>query len=221
MVIALIPVKSLRRGKSRLAAVLGADERRALVIAMLRKVVKECAAHGSIHAVCVVTADEEIAAMAEALGAGVIAEGEEAGLSAAVLAGLNAAREAGASRVLILPGDLPLLDQHELARIFEASAGGTRSVIVPCGRGDGTNGLLIPSLSDFAPDYGEASFARHFAHLTELGLQPVALRLPGIAVDIDEPDDLALWLERYDEPSARPGEGGASRAHEDASCPCN
>lgn len=221
MVIALIPVKSLRRGKSRLAAVLDERERRALVIAMLRKVVKECAAHGSIHAVCVVTADDEIAAIAEALGAGVIAEGEEAGLSGAVLAGLDAAREAGASRVLILPGDLPLLDQHELERIFEASAGGARSVIVPCGRGDGTNGLLIPSLSDFAPDYGEASFARHFAHLTELGLQPVALRLPGIAVDIDEPDDLALWLERYDEPSARPGEGGASRAHEDALCPCN
>jgi 2-phospho-L-lactate guanylyltransferase len=221
MVIALIPVKSIALGKSRLAAVLGPDERRALVIAMLRKVVKECAAHGSIHAVCVVTADEEIAVIAEALGAGIIAEGEEAGLSRAVLAGLEAAREAGASRVLILPGDLPLLDQHELERIFEASAGGTQSVIVPCGRGEGTNGLLIPSLSDFAPDYGEASFARHFAHLTELGLQPVALRLPGIAVDIDEPDDLALWLERYDETPARPEEGGAPRAHEDARCPCN
>jgi 2-phospho-L-lactate guanylyltransferase len=220
MAIALIPVKSLARGKSRLAAVLDAGERRALVIAMFRKVVMECMAHEPIRAVCVVTADSEITTIAEDLGADVIAEGEEAGLSGAVIAGLEAARKAGATQVLILPGDIPLLDQRELAQIFQASAGGTRSVIVPCRRRDGTNGLLIPSLSGFAPDYGEASFARHFTHLTKLGLRPVALPLPGIAVDIDEPDDLALWRESHHAASTAAGDG-TRFMHEDARCPCN
>jgi 2-phospho-L-lactate guanylyltransferase len=197
MVLALIPVKSLDRSKSRLAGVLDADDRRALVTAMLRKVLRKCTLCGAISGVFIVTADRRIAAIAQGSGAAVIQEPASTGLNSAVDVGLEAARSKGHRQVLVLPADIPFLDQSELARIVDVSADGQRSVIVPCHKGDGTNALLIPSAARFTPQYGEASFWNHIAQLSELRLRPKAVRLAGIAADIDEPDDLALLSDSY------------------------
>ncbi|NJM35111.1 MAG: hypothetical protein HC850_10845, partial [Rhodomicrobium sp.] len=72
------------------------------------------------------------------------------------------------------------------------AADGAGAVIVPCRRGEGTNALLIPADSPFKPQFGEASFWRHCRQLSGLGLKPHILHLPGIAMDIDLPEDLAL-----------------------------
>ena len=87
MVFALIPVKSLATAKSRLAAALDADERRALVIAMFERVISECGACDRIDQICVVTTDAEITAIAHARGSTVIAEHEDAGFERRRLGG--------------------------------------------------------------------------------------------------------------------------------------
>ena len=193
MVFALIPVKSLATAKSRLAAALDADERRALVIAMFERVISECGACDRIDRICVVTTDAEITAIAHARGLTVIAEHENPGLNGGVSAGLDAARSFGAERVLILPADIPLIDQSELRHILDAAPGDRCSVIVPCHKGSGTNALLVPSRAGFKPQFGEDSFRRHLGQLAALGLRPQALHLAGIAADIDEPADLAAF----------------------------
>ena len=196
MVFALIPVKSLATAKSRLAAVLDANERRALVIAMFERVISECGACDRIDRICVVTTDAEITAIAHARGSTVIAEHEDAGLNGGVSAGLDAARSLGAERVLILPADIPLIDQSELRHILDAAPGDRCSVIVPCHKGSGTNTLLIPSRAGFKPQFGENSFRRHLRQLAALGLRPRILHLAGIAADIDEPADLDAFRAR-------------------------
>lgn len=190
MTLALIPVKSLATAKSRLAGALRPDERRALVSAMLEKVIAECVLCEGLDGIYVITPDREIAAIALARGAEPIAEAGESGLNGAVRAGLVLARASGAERALILPADIPFLNRSELRRLLDAAPGAASAAIVPCHKGEGTNALLLPSRIAFTPQFGEDSFRRHMRQLGERGLNARTLNLPGIAHDIDEPDDL-------------------------------
>lgn len=201
MVVALIPVKSLANAKSRLATILPSDHREAIVVAMLLKVLGECALCTEISRICVVTSDDEIARIARAHDSGVVLEPADAGLNCAVEAGLHAAADLDVQQILILPADIPFLDQPELRRILESSDGHHQSAIVPCRNGRGTNALLIPSNANFTPQFGDGSFQRHFRQLSDLGLAPRALHLPGIAADIDEPDDLMMLSDTLTMPS--------------------
>lgn len=193
MTLALIPVKSLAKAKSRLAPILNPLDRRDLVIAMLERVVGQCVACERISHVCVVTSDREIAAIAETSGAIAIGEPDDAGLNRAATAGLQSARTFEIDQILILPADIPFLTQSELNQLLDDSNDHRRSVIAPCHKGKGTNALLIPAHAAFTPQFGEASFWRHFAQLSALNLKPRILRLPGIAADIDQSDDLAFF----------------------------
>lgn len=192
MVAALIPVKSLATAKSRLAGILDPLQRCALVITMLEKVVIECLACDKISSVFIVTPDQEIAAIAEKCGATAIAEPARSDLNGAVASGLTKIRSFGASQILILPADIPFLTQTELRELLSQSRSRYQSVLVPCHKSQGTNALLIPSQAAFTPQFGKASFRHHLAQLAALGLSPHILELPGIAADIDEPEDLKL-----------------------------
>lgn len=192
MAMALIPVKSLNNAKSRLASILAAEERRALVLSMLETVVTRCLDCHRISKVCVITPDPAIAATTEALGAITVYESGDAGLNGAVASGLQRTQHFEAEQILILPADIPFLDSSDLSQIFDAADARRPSVLVPCHKGAGTNAVLIPADTPFRPQFGRASFWHHFAQLSALGLKPRALSLPGIAADIDDPEDLAL-----------------------------
>jgi 2-phospho-L-lactate guanylyltransferase len=195
MAMALIPVKSLSNAKSRLASILATDERCALVLAMLETVVTQCLACPKITKVCVITPDPAIAAVTEALGATTVHRHGDAGLNAAIDSGLEWARHFEAGQILILPADIPFLSQSDLSQIFDAANARRPSVLVPCHKGAGTNAVLIPAAACFRPQFGYASFRHHFAQLSALGLNPRALSLPGIAADIDNPEDLVLMAD--------------------------
>jgi 2-phospho-L-lactate guanylyltransferase len=192
MALVLIPVKSLAKAKSRLRSVLQPSERRALVLAMLRKVMGECLSCPRIEGVCLVTPDREIVNFAQALCAKVVLEAADEGLNSAVVAGLRGAVDLPVDHILILPADIPLLGQSDLDQILDATSDPHQSVLVPCYKGDGTNAILIPAASPFAPQFGKNSFSRHKKQLIELGLVPKVLNLPRVAADIDEPDDLTV-----------------------------
>jgi len=42
--------------------------------------------------------------------------------------------------------------------------------------------------------FGEPSFANHLTAARERGVEPTVLRLPGLGLDIDGPDDLAALV---------------------------
>ncbi len=191
MICVLIPAKSLAEAKTRLSCVFDQDERRRLVLAMLQKVVGVCGGCAEIGAVYVITPDPEIAETVQGAGAVALHEGRVRGLNGAVMRGLRALRRGGANRILVLPGDIPLLSRSDLERILGPAAGPCDSAIAPCHKGVGTNALLIPANSPFRPAFGPGSFRRHRAQLAALGPGPRVIRLPGFAQDIDEPGDLA------------------------------
>jgi 2-phospho-L-lactate guanylyltransferase len=190
-----VPVKDLVNAKQRLIPVLRPTERRRLARTMLEDVLAALGAAG-VGSVHVVSADAEVRDLARQWDVDCLVESANRGHTEAVGLAQQAARRAGAERFLTIPGDIPCLTPREVARTLEALGRDRGAVFVPSLSGFGTNAaLLVPP--DIMPlKFGEPSFDNHLESARQRGLSPAILELPGIGLDIDAPEDLALLLDR-------------------------
>ena len=194
--IAILPVKSFHAAKQRLAGLLGAGSRQALAQAMFSDVLTSLRHVPGLDGVAVVTSDRvaESAALGERVQ--VLRDTEQAGQSEATLIGIRYAQTSGYERVLLVPGDTPLVDSRDVGRLLALD---TPVAIVPDRRGTGTNALLLAPPDAIAPSFGPGSFARHVAAADEAGLEHAVERISGLMFDIDTPDDLADLSTALDE----------------------
>jgi 2-phospho-L-lactate guanylyltransferase len=177
----LVPIKSFRNAKVRLAGALPPAERAALAKRMADRVL---AAAGSLP-VAVVCDDVDVAGFAEERHAQVIWR-PGLGLNAAVTAGFAQLAADGAVEVIVAHADLPLAD--DLGRL----AGFAGVTLVPDRRDDGTNVVCVPTGLGFAFSYGPGSFERHRAEADRLRVPYRVLRDPRLGWDVDVPSDLEL-----------------------------
>jgi len=177
----LVPVKSFRAAKHRLAAVLGTDAREALAKELASRVI---AAAAPLE-VLVVCDDDQVAAWALAQGARV-AWTPGLGLSAAVMAGVAQLASEGVGLAIVAHADLPFATG--LAALGEPGT----VTLVPDRRRDGTNVAVVPTGAGFSFAYGQGSFGRHRAEAARLGLPCQIVYDRRLAIDIDLPEDLAL-----------------------------
>jgi 2-phospho-L-lactate/phosphoenolpyruvate guanylyltransferase len=186
--IAILPVKSFNAAKQRLAGMLGAGSRQALAQAMFSDVLTALRHVPGLDAVAVVTSDRvaESAALGERVQ--VLRDTEQAGQSAATLIGIRYAQAAGYERVLLVPGDTPLVDPEDVGRLLGVE---TAVAIVPDRHGTGTNALLISPPDAIAPSFGPGSFERHVVAARAAAVGYSIERVPGLMFDVDTPDDLA------------------------------
>jgi 2-phospho-L-lactate guanylyltransferase len=91
---------------------------------------------------------------------------------------------------LILPADIPLVTAREI-HTFLKSSDGHSFAITPSKDGSGTNALFLRPPRIIRPCFGRNSFRRHTAAATQKGLEAKVIKLRGISVDVDEPQDLA------------------------------
>ncbi len=180
-----MPVKPFGVAKARLAGVLDATTRSRLGKAIAARTAAVAAAAGA--EVAVVTADPGVARWARNLGHGVIDEGTAPGkgLDAAAAAAVATATGRGC-RWAIVHADLPLATVEDLTAVFSASAGAVS--LAPTHDG-GTS--VIAGFGPFPFAYGPASFHRHLASAPGA----VVVSRPGLAHDLDTPDDLGVVLQ--------------------------
>lgn len=177
---AVVPVKALNRAKQRLAPVLDAAGRRRLACAMCDDVLATLAGVRGLDGIAVVTSEPDLAPVGmrriEDLGGG---------LNAALARASAILEREGATTLLTIAADVPLMECDEIEEVLAA---GRKSpiVIVPDRQGHGTNALLLSPPTRMAPAFGVASFARHTAMAQALGIEPVILRLSGLGFDIDD-----------------------------------
>lgn len=182
---ALIAVKSRAAGKLRLAPVLPVNERIQLVQDMLAHVLVTAQQCKSIDRVAVVS--PERSEIPE--GVTVVADAGN-GINEALTGGLQTLTQQGATRVVILPADLPWVTPTDLDELVHAGEQAGLA-IAPDRRELGTNGLCLTLPSTFQTRFGNNSFALHRAEAARLGQAPAIVRTHGLAFDIDEPEDLA------------------------------
>ena len=189
----LVPVKNLDDAKQRLAKVLTAERRRSLAEAMLRDVLDALAHLNQPEIVSLVTGDALVTKLASDYGFNVIADHENPGETAAIAMATQVCADSGSDGVLVIPADVPLITSAEIKAILTA-APERGTVLVPAADGRGTNAILRRPPNLFAARFGNDSFSPHLESARRTGLPVVILELPGVALDVDRPDDLAALL---------------------------
>ncbi|HEX2738840.1 MAG TPA: 2-phospho-L-lactate guanylyltransferase [Rubrobacter sp.] len=191
---AVVPVKDLRGTKSRLAPVLNPGARAGLTLYMMGRVVAALREAG-VEDVCVVSPDIIVLNEAHRRGATPLIQ-ESRGLNPALEEGRRRALGLGASTLLVLPADLPLLDAEDVRAVLEEAGEGKSVVISPDGARSGTNALLIqpPDALPFA--FGPDSFEAHLEAARSRKLEIRICERCHLAFDLDTAEDLARLNEK-------------------------
>ena len=174
MPFAIVPIRSFRLGKQRLAPHLTDPERRFLAAVLAERVTHAATAAGLSP--LVVTADPEVASWSEQRDFEVVTDPGR-GLDDACDAGVAAADE----RWVVIHSDLPLVGAEDMAVVAGLLDTG-RDVIAPSSDG-GTS--VLSSTDSVRFSYGPGSFHRHLAQLPD----PVVLARTGFLHDLDTPRD--------------------------------
>jgi 2-phospho-L-lactate guanylyltransferase len=186
---AIVPVKRLSEAKSSLSAVLAPKQRRELVLAMLKDVLKAIGGARSITGTIVVSPDDRIIKFARKNGAEGVAEpGLE--LNEALRLGIQSAIMNGATSVLIVPSDVPFITADDIENIV-AMVSARRDVVIAPSKDNGTNALLLRPPEVMSTRFGGESFPAHLSEARRAGITPRIYRSITVATDIDDPDDLA------------------------------
>jgi 2-phospho-L-lactate/phosphoenolpyruvate guanylyltransferase len=186
---AIVPVKDFEQAKQRLAPAIQQGHRRALVEAMLADAMIALRRTKAIDDVFVVTVDRAAGRIATGDGAEVVEDTGHNHSEAAEL-GIAHATAVGATRVLLVPGDCPLIDPAQLDALLERPSSGRSALIIPDRHGDGTNGLLLSPPDALTPSFGDGSRQRHVDLAIAQGSAPEVLEVSSLGLDIDTPEDL-------------------------------
>jgi 2-phospho-L-lactate guanylyltransferase len=189
---AVVPVKPLRRGKSRLSGVLSEEERTSLNRKLLSHTIDTLIELPELEQVLVVSRDPEALALARYRGARTVLEDGAPHLNIALARATVIATTYAARGVLILPADLPQISAGDIKAMIEAGKNPPVVVIAPDHRGEGTNAMLVNPAGLIQYDFGPESFERHVAQAESKGAEVKVLNLPSLAHDVDLPEDLTF-----------------------------
>jgi 2-phospho-L-lactate guanylyltransferase len=197
---AVVPVKERGLAKERLAPVLRPQMRQALALAMLEDVLSALTATPGIPGILVVTVDPEASRLAARYGARLVETGARNGHTGAVAAAARLLAAEGCAGMLTVPGDIPLVTPAELAQLLAAHPPAPSFTIAPSRDERGSNAIAC-SPPDVVPlRFGENSFYPHLRAAEAHGIKANVLHLPGIALDIDNPEDVVSFM-RIDAPT--------------------
>jgi 2-phospho-L-lactate guanylyltransferase len=189
---ALIPMKSFRLAKLRLADALDEDERAELAEAMFVDVITACNDSDCFDLVAVISEDSEVFWRARELGAKPLAE-------PATLSGLNEgltfgqrylARRVAVDELVILPADIPLARAEDVRSVVDALAGMTARVVVVRARDNGTNALAMRPPEAVAMRFGKDSADAHASDARAAGVELFELENERLAFDVDSAEDV-------------------------------
>ena len=197
---AAVPVKECGLAKERLSPMLRPQTRKALALAMLEDVLAAVTATPGIAGLLVVTVDPEAGRLAARYGARLVEAGARDGHTGAVGAAARLLAAEGRAGMLTLPGDIPLVTPVELAQLLAAHTLAPSFTIAPSHDERGSNAIACSPPDGVPLRFGENSFYPHLQAAEACGIRPNVVRLRGIALDIDNPEDVVSFM-RFDAPT--------------------
>ncbi len=189
-IVAIVPMKPLSQGKSRLALTLSPEERANISIGMLRRVLTALRG-ASIDPVWVVGGDERVKHVAHNQG-GIWFDEMGRNLNDTLAKAIEQASARGKS-ALYIAGDLPFVKPSDIHSFIQASRGAGNVTLAPARRDGGTNAMLIPRGLGFRPELGRRSFSKHLAQAARLETSVAIAYSLGLGCDLDVVDDLESY----------------------------
>jgi len=192
-VFAVVPVKDLLGTKSRLKPILNPGARAGLTLYMMGRVVSALKEAG-VENVCVVSPDRVVLGEARERGAEPLLQ-ESRGLNPALEEGRLWATRNGASALLVLPADLPLIEAADVRAVLAEAVGGASVVVSPDGARFGTNALLLRPPGALPFLFGPDSFQAHLRAARDRDAEVRVCENRHLSFDLDTVGDLASYRE--------------------------
>jgi 2-phospho-L-lactate guanylyltransferase len=180
----------------RLSPLLTEDERKYLSLQMLRDVLTTISSTSIVSAGVIISSDQDALNAAKAAGLTPLKEPSPMGINDAVRYANRFCIRRGAASTLVLPADVPLITSSDIANIVNASKPGPSVVIIPSARLDGTNALLRRPPEIIGTSYDQASYSTHLHFAFEKQVRFTVLQPDTVTLDLDLPQDLAVFLNR-------------------------
>lgn len=194
---AIIPVKSLESGKTRLADVLSDKERKKLIRDLLKRIIKATKRSKNIDHCLIVSNDLEILKIAEQNQVEVLLEEKPINLNKAIDAAIKHAKKRACNRVLIIHADLPLMSSSDIDNLINSCDQPPCMVIASDRNHCGTNAMVLEPIDGFRFQFGEYSFQKHVSQAKKVGYKVVIYNHIHTALDLDLPDDLAFYRSQF------------------------
>ncbi len=192
MIWGVVPVKELDGAKQRLIPTLAPPQRLELAQLMLTEVLEALAATRGLGGVLLVTMDPFATAFAARHGFRVTTHGARDGHTGAVDAGRALLAVEGG--ILTMPGDIPAVTPVEIEALLTAHKLGPSFTIAPAHDEKGSNAVVLSPPWAVSLRFGDDSYFPHLDAARAAGIEPTIVSLPGIAMDIDNPEDLGLFM---------------------------
>ena len=186
---AIIPIKPLKRGKSRLSDVLSQEKREELNQYLLSYTLQCLKNIKTIDHIIVISHDPLALTLARNFGAKTVIENRNSNINRALRKATKAAKAINSSKIIIVPADLPLLTKEDILFVINESGNPPEIVIVPDRRKSGTNVLFINPIGTMKYEFGECSFKKHLkqAEIKEINIK-ICIR-ENLSFDLDLPED--------------------------------
>lgn len=191
----LIPVKNLANAKQRLSDALDQAQRAQLAEAMLRDVMTAAAGVSKRLDIYLITSDTGARAMAAEFGFGCIEDTRNESETAAIEMATAWCERRGYDTTVVVPGDIPLITSAELHLVLDA-APTEGAVFVPAYDRRGSNCILRRPASIIPLRFGNDSFLPHCEAMKKTGKPLTILEMPGIGLDVDNPHELEMLIQR-------------------------
>lgn len=188
-----ILMKDPAEAKTRLAGTLEFDARERLALTLFENTLTFLVRTYGADRVGVVTPSQRIAELAQTAGAAVIDDDRSGGINGAAALAARWAKQSGASTLMIVHADIPVLDESEFRQTEEAS--NAHDVVIAGSADGGTNAILVTPPDAISYCFGRDSAAAHEKAARAMGRSSVVLKLPHLSRDIDRPADLATHPE--------------------------
>ena len=196
MTFGCLPVKSPTNAKHRLRHFFSPEQREALARAMFEDVLLEALKVKGFDRLVVVTNDSQVLIVSAAAGAVVLLENDQRSHSASADRAAQECMRHGATRVMLIPIDVPLARAAEMESLLAASRemSSPSLVIVPSEDGTGTNAMVRTPPDVIASRFGPNSLPAHVGQADAKGVPVRVMRPEGLVLDIDEPADVSRVL---------------------------
>jgi 2-phospho-L-lactate guanylyltransferase len=180
-----------------LSSLLSETARQAVSQAMLTDVLTSLRQASLVDEIVVVSSDSSLLDLARELGAYALEEEHPRGINGAVQFGSEYCCRQGATALLVLLADLPLVTSEDVDFLFQQLSGSPEVLLVPCKEGEGTNALLrVPPLISPSCFGGGPSLERHLLAARRAEISCRVVEVPRIAFDLDSIEDLERFAAR-------------------------
>tara|TARA_B100001750_G_scaffold46743_1_gene34989 strand:- start:964 stop:1641 length:678 start_codon:yes stop_codon:yes gene_type:complete len=187
----IIPVKKFNKSKQRLSSVFTLEQRIELTKNMLFDICDVLIESSYFDEIVIVSSEDEIAKYEKYNNITHLNDDRISGVNNAVEIGNKYFIKKGFESTLVIPGDIPLINDKVLKKFVECIKD-NQVIITPSKSKNGTN-LLFRSPPDIiGTSYDENSYFNHLDMIKNKKLRCMKYLEDSISLDLDEPKDIQI-----------------------------